>query len=80
MTHFEKIIVLRAGTWTADAPPVRGARRVWGLWGENEARPCGWLMPQIGEVDEKTRRFEEAKRRREARAIANRVAQRWSAS
>ena len=41
---------------------------------------AGWLMPQIGEVDEKTRRFEEAKRRREVRSITNRIAQRWSAS
>lgn len=39
---------------------------------------AGWLMPQVGEVDEKTARFYEAKRRREARAIAGRVAKRWA--
>jgi len=47
MLHFLKMIVLSAGTWTTDAPPVRGARRVWGLLGKNEARPCGWLMPEV---------------------------------
>ena len=81
-THF-KTLSIGCLTRYHDAPH-KDARLVLGSLSEtptmSEIVRAGWLMPQIGEVDEKTRRFEEAKRRRAARASARRIAERWSAS
>jgi hypothetical protein len=50
--------------------------------GEKDGRNehAGWLMPQVGEVDEKTARYERDKRRRAARAAAALIAERFRAS
>lgn len=81
MSKYYKTLSIGALTGFSQAPHP-DARMVLGSLSATptvaQIEHAGWLMPQMGEVDEKTRRFEEAKRRRAARQIAGRVAQRWA--
>ena len=47
MRNFDELVIL-APEGSKVAPPVPGARRVWGLVNaEPGSRPVGWLMPPI---------------------------------